>query len=233
MTVNDVFLQFFKKELPASIEIRPYNVDVVKNVRELNPQGKYRWKIAHLILFILDIDRLITITGMVTRVSSLIPEMNQGFFECSICKFTIENIVDCGRIDEPVKCSNCNNSYTFNLIHNRSLFIDKQIIKLQEIPGTFYCFEIIYSIFFLPFLGEMPTGATQHTVTLFVHGSLVESVHPGDRVAVTGIFRSNPIRLNPTQRSVKSVFRTSVDVIHFRKLNQERLHEANNGCILY
>lgn len=75
----------------------------------------------------------------------------------------------------------------------------------------------------------MPAGQTQHTVTLFVHGSLVESVHPGDRVSVTGIFRANTIRINPIQRAVKSILRTSLDVIHFRKLNQDRLHESNDG----
>lgn len=39
-----------------------------------------------LIIFFLDIDQLITITGMVTRTSSLIPEMRQGYFECTVCK---------------------------------------------------------------------------------------------------------------------------------------------------
>lgn len=79
----------------------------------------------------------------------------------------------------------------------------------------------------------MPTGQTQQTVTLFVHGSLVESVHPGDRVYVTGIYRSTAIRVNPIQRSVKSVFRMSIDVIHFRKMNQNRLHEQNDGFVKF
>lgn len=79
----------------------------------------------------------------------------------------------------------------------------------------------------------MPTGLTPHTVTLFVHGTLVESVHPGDRVTVTGIYRAVPIRVNPRQRSVKSIFRTSIDVLHFRRMNQNRLHDANDGYLLF
>lgn len=77
----------------------------------------------------------------------------------------------------------------------------------------------------------MPTGQTQQTVTLFVHGSLVENVHPGDRVNVTGIYRSTPIRVNPNQRAVKSVFRMSIDVIHFCKMSHNRLHEINDGFV--
>ena len=51
-------------------------------------------------------------------------------------------MVDLGRIEEPVYCSNCGNSHCFQIIHNRAVFIDKQVIKLQEIPGIdlyLYC----------------------------------------------------------------------------------------------
>lgn len=36
------------------------------------------------------------------------------------------------------------------------------------------------------------------------------------RVEVTGIFRAVPKRVNPKQRVVRSVYKTYVDVIHFR-----------------
>lgn len=37
-----------------------------------------------------------------------------------------------------------------------------------------------------------------------------------NRVEVTGIFRAVPKRLNPKQRVCRSVYKTYVDVIHFR-----------------
>jgi DNA replication licensing factor MCM4 len=40
---------------------------------------------------------------------------------------------------------------------------------------------------------------------------------PGDRVVVTGVYRAVPMRVNPRMRNVKSVFRTYIDVIHFKK----------------
>ena len=36
-------------------------------------------------------------------------------------------------------------------------------------------------------------------------------------VQVTGIFRAVPIRINPKTRTVRSVYRTFLDVIHFRR----------------
>ena len=45
------------------------------------------------------------------------------------------------------------------------------MIKLQESPD------------------DMPAGQTPHTVMLYAHDSMVDAVQPGDRVAVTGIYR--------------------------------------------
>ena len=74
----------------------------------------------------------------------------------------------------------------------------------------------------------MPAGQTPHTVILYAHNDLVDKVQPGDRVGVTGIYRATPLRVNPRQRNVKSVYRTHIDVVHFRKLDLKRLHEASD-----
>ena len=73
----------------------------------------------------------------------------------------------------------------------------------------------------------MPAGQTPHTVTLYAHNDLVDKVQPGDRITVTGIYRATPLRVNPIQQTVKSVYRTHVDVIHYRKCDVHRLHEDN------
>ncbi|KAL3079754.1 hypothetical protein niasHS_014036 [Heterodera schachtii] len=198
-TLEEIFMSTYKKRLPSPIEMRPYNAEQTKNMRELNP---------------LDINQLVTTQGMVTRISPLIPQMVEGYFQCSFCNYPEVRKVDMGVVEEPINCTNCNNQGCFQLIHNRSTFMDKQVIKLQEIPG------------------DMPAGQTQHTVTLFVHGALVESVHPGDRITVTGIYRASPVRLNPVQRAVHAIFRTSMDVIHFRKMCQDRLHDVGDGTFL-
>merc|ERR1712241_601898 len=56
------------------------------------------------------------------------------------------------------------------------------------------------------------------------HGELVDSVQPGDRVAVTGIYRAVPHRSNPKMRNLHSVYKTHIDVVHFRKTDADRLH---------
>jgi DNA replication licensing factor MCM4 len=92
-----------------------------------------------------------------------------------------------------------------SLIHNRSTFLNKQVIRLQETPDA------------------VPDGQTPHTVSLCVYDELVDLTKPGDRVLVTGIFRSIPVRVNPRQRSIKSLFKTYVDVVHVKRTNVQRM----------
>ncbi|XP_069777639.1 DNA replication licensing factor MCM4 isoform X2 [Narcine bancroftii] len=192
MAVNELFFERFPDSiLEHQIQVRPFNALRTKNMRSLNPE---------------DIDQLITVSGMVIRSSQLIPEMQEAFFSCQVCAFCTRVEVDRGRIAEPSVCKNCNTTHSMALIHNRSLFSDKQMVKLQESPE------------------DMPAGQTPHTVILFAHNDLVDKVQPGDRVNVTGIYRAVPIRVNPRVSNVKSVYKTHIDVIHFRKTDEKRLH---------
>ena len=84
------------------------------------------------------------------------------------------------------------------------------MVKLQESPD------------------DMPPGQTPHTVALYAHGDLVDAVQPGDRIAVTGIYRAVPVRANPMTRNVRSVYRTHIDVVHFRKTDVARLHDSED-----
>ena len=52
-----------------------------------------------------------------------------------MCKETKSVEIDRGRIAEPAVCPNCQTLHSMALVHNRSLFTDKQMIKLQDSPG--------------------------------------------------------------------------------------------------
>ncbi|KAF0988553.1 hypothetical protein HZS_7512, partial [Henneguya salminicola] len=190
--VGEIFFHVNKEiTLEHQIQVRIMNIDRTKNMRFLDPD---------------DIDQLINVSGMVIRSSTIIPEMQEAFYQCYICQNSATSDVNLGLITEPVVCSNCNSSHTMVLIHNRSLYSDKQIIKIQESPD------------------EMPPGQTPYNIMLFAHSDLVDQVQPGDRITVTGIYRAVPVKVNPRQRVVRSVYKTYIDVIHFLKDDKSRLH---------
>ena len=146
-----------------------------------------------------NIDSLLSLKGMVVRNSKLIPEVRIAYFECWSCGFPTRSTVERGRVFEPVRCEKCNKQYTQIIKHNMCAFEDKQIIRLQETPE---------------YLTE---GETPVTVSIVVYGPMVDTVVPGDRVVITGIYRSTSIRVNPNGRLIKSVFRTHIDACHVEK----------------
>ncbi|KAL0066863.1 MCM DNA helicase complex subunit [Marasmius tenuissimus] len=163
---------------------RPFGVIPV-NMRDLNPT---------------DTDKLVCIKGLVIRATPVIPEMQQAFFRCLACSHTMQVDIERGKIKEPARCPRdvCSTVGSMSLIHNRSTYSDRQVIRLQETPDS------------------VPDGQTPHTVSLSVYDELVDVAKPGDRVVVTGVFRTTPVRVNPRQRSLKSLFKTYIDIVHIK-----------------
>lgn len=154
-----------------------------------------------------DTDKLVCIKGLVIRATPIIPDMRVAFFRCLTCSHTVQVEIDRGRIDEPGRCPRdvCGSVGTMSLVHNRCEFADRQVLRLQETPDA------------------VPDGQTPQTVSLCVYDELVDVTKPGDRLIVTGIFRSVPVRVNPRQRTIKSLFKTFLDVVHIRRGGGGRL----------
>lgn len=146
------------------------------------------------------IDTLLSLRGMVVRTSPVIPDLKVAFFQCSICGQTDQVTIDRGRIAEPGQCPTCHVRNGYALIHNRCYFSDKQMVRIQETPD------------------EVPAGETPASLVVFAYDDLVDAVRPGDRVEVTGVFRAQARRVNPKITKVKSIYKTYVDAIHFRKV---------------
>lgn len=204
-TIKDCLIQIIQDseedDIPAKLDevetkvytIRPYNINLVeKGMRELNPN---------------DIDKLVSVKGLTLRSTPIIPDMKVAFFKCNMCGHTVGVEIDRGVISEPTKCPRevCGQSNSMVLIHNRSSFADKQVVRLQETPDL------------------VPDGQTPHSINLCVYDELVDTCRAGDRIEVCGIFRSLPVRANSRQRALKSLYKTYLDIVHIKKIDKKRL----------
>ncbi|MBA7489659.1 hypothetical protein ES702_00193 [subsurface metagenome] len=173
-------------------KVLPFGLEKTVNMRDLDPA---------------DMDKLVSIKGLVIRTTPVIPDMKEAFFVCSVCGHAVLVSIDRGKIAEPAICSReaCKSKDTMQIVHNRCNFADKQVIKLQETPDS------------------VPDGQTPHSVSLCAYEELVDVCKAGDRIEVTGIFRSNPVRINPRQRTIKSLFKTYIDVLHIQKVDKRKL----------
>ena len=173
-------------------KVKPFGLDSSVNMRELNPN---------------DMDKMVSIKGLVIRTTPVIPDMKTAFFRCQVCNHAVNVSLDRGKIAEPTRCPRqaCESQNSMQIVHNRCEFADKQVIKLQETPDN------------------VPDGQTPHSVSLCAYEELVDVCKAGDRIEVTGIFRSNPVRINPRQRTIKALFKTYIDVLHIQKVDKRRL----------
>jgi len=144
-----------------------------------------------------DIERLVSIKGIVIRCSDLAPDMTAAVFRCTQeeCKHEVKVSLSHWTIEEPTKCELCGSSRSFQMIHNDCQFSDRQVLKLQETP------ELV------------PEGETPQNVAVCVFDDLVDQVRPGDRVEITGIYRAAPVRPMRNWKMCSSVYRTFVDAI--------------------
>ncbi|KAF5859608.1 hypothetical protein ETB97_002637 [Aspergillus alliaceus] len=180
-------------EVEAKIfKVLPFGLDSSVNMRDLDPA---------------DMDKLVSVKGLVIRATPIIPDMKEAFFRCQVCNHDVQVDIDRGKIAEPTICPRnaCKQRNSMEIVHNRCIFADKQVIKLQETPDS------------------VPDGQTPHSVSLCVYDEMVDVCKAGDRVEVTGIFRCNPVRVNPRQRTQKALFKTYVDVLHVQKTDRRKL----------
>lgn len=157
-----------------------------------------------------DIDMVVALRGMVVRVSPVIPDMKTAKFRCTLCNAEAEASIDRGVIEEPSKCDNCGKPNVMQLIHNLCLFSDKQMVKLQEAPEN------------------IPEGETPQTISMYAYDGLVDVAKPGDRVEVTAIYRASAVRKIATRRTTQAIYKTFLDVLHFRSIQKGANVEARN-----
>ena len=142
-----------------------------------------------------DINHLITIQGVVTKTSSIFPEMKDALFKCTSCGNKAQSAIDRGRVQDPGICTRCGLKNAFELIHNLCVFTDKQYVRLQELPEN------------------IPDGTTPCEVTLILYDDMVDMIRPGDKIEVVGIFRAQPVRASRNKRIYRSIFRSYLDVV--------------------
>ncbi|MEM3437030.1 MAG: minichromosome maintenance protein MCM [Nitrososphaerales archaeon] len=118
------------------------------------------------------LDKLVSVSGMVVRTSELKPLALEATFKCTkghSIKIPQSGII----LKKPSRCSegSCK-SNKFELDIKNTVFIDYQIIRLQELPE------------------ELPPGQLPQAFDVSLQGDIVNTARPGDRVILTGIVRA-------------------------------------------
>lgn len=119
------------------------------------------------------INRFISIEGILRKTTEVRPRLVSAVFQCRTCGRHTEPIPQgYGRFHEPEVCPGCERRSKMDVVLHKSRFVDAQKLRIQESPEGLRG-------------GEQP-----QTLDIDVTDDLTGTVSPGDRVTVNGILRS-------------------------------------------
>ncbi|XKL61051.1 hypothetical protein PGB90_008108 [Kerria lacca] len=123
-----------------------------------------------------DVGTLIKISGQVVRTHPVHPELISGTFTCLDCRTIIYGVEQQFKFTQPTICRNpvCNNRRRFQLEIEKSIFVDFQKIKIQEIQS------------------ELPRGCIPRSIDVILRAEIVETVQGGDQYDFTGTLVAVP-----------------------------------------
>ncbi len=157
------------------------------------------------------IGKFVAIEGIVTRVTRVEAKLVKAHYvhitpEGALHEFDYPEQGEMGeRIEKPVVCPVCGRTGRFELVLEKSKFLDWQKIVVQERPE------------------EIPPGQIPRSIEVILTGDLVDSARPGDRSLITGILRVMPTQA-VQKASGRSVFSFYIEANHV-DVQQKMLEE--------
>ncbi|NYZ79736.1 hypothetical protein H0N95_00625, partial [Candidatus Micrarchaeota archaeon] len=141
--------------------------------------------------------KLISIEGVVTKITEVKPKLVNAVFECNHCGriYTIPQEDTTGKIAEPSACS-CERR-SFSLMTEQSTFIDTQKLEVQE-P-----------------LEKIRGGEISRKMSVIINDDLTNLIIPGDKLMITGTLT---LKAPKFKTAVYDLF---IDANHTMKLSKE------------
>lgn len=183
----EVILQLIENysSISDQFHIRISNLPVSDNLRDLRQ--------THL-------NTLIRTSGVVTRRSTVYPQLILTKYNCGNCGYLLGPYSQENSHKEvkPNFCSQCQSTGPFEMNIESTVYRNYQKITLQESPGS------------------VPPGRLPRYKEVVLLDDLVDTVRPGDEIEVTGIYKNKFDRSLNTKQGFP-VFRTLIEANHIYK----------------
>lgn len=130
-----------------------------------------------------NVSKIVRVRGIIISATFLSLKITDAMLICRTCKHTIKIKVKSGfgQVSLPKKCQGSHNfdnssskercpSDPYIIYHDKSLFIDQQVLKIQELPDM------------------VPVGEIPRQIMLQAERYLTDIIVPGNKVTIVGIF---------------------------------------------
>jgi len=187
-------------KIAENIYVRITNLPISDNLRDLRQ---------------LHLNAFIQVTGVVTRRTSVFPQLNMVKWNCASCGETVgpfavqsSNAKNQLKDYQPKSCPSCQKK-VFRLNTSETVYQNFQKITLCEAPGT------------------VPAGRIPRSREVILQNDLCDSVRPGEQIAVSGIY-TNRFDANLNVANSFPVFSTMIEANYIKKDNDYMSHVQLN-----
>ncbi|PLW35136.1 hypothetical protein PCANC_20967 [Puccinia coronata f. sp. avenae] len=120
------------------------------------------------------LDRLVRVTGVVTRRTGVFPQLKYVKFDCGKCGETLGPFFQDANQEVRISfCSNCAGKGPFAVNSEQTVYRNYQKMTLQESPGS------------------VPAGRLPRHREVILLWDLIDRVKPGEEVDVIGVYKNN------------------------------------------
>lgn len=195
----DVLLQVYP-------DYQQVHQQVFVRIRDLPVQDKLRdLRQSHL-------NALVKIRGVVTKRTSVFPELKELYYECANCKDqrgpVYHNTGDDAR-QMLGQCTLCQTKGKWDIMEGKSVYRNYQKWTIQETPGS------------------VPPGRVPRQKEVYILNDLVDSARPGDEVEITGIFM-NRFEYSANVKHGFPVFSTLIEANNVTRFGDEQVIELTD-----
>lgn len=151
-----------------------------------------------------DLNTLVKVSGVVTRRTTVFPQLKYVKFDCVKCGAVLGPFYQDASTDEIriQNCPSCQSKGPFQVNSEETIYRNYQKITLQETPGT------------------VPAGRLPRHKEVVLLWDLVDLVRPGEEAHITGIYRNNFDAALNTKNGFP-VFATILEANHIAKKGDE------------
>ncbi|KAF6760260.1 MCM-domain-containing protein [Ephemerocybe angulata] len=146
-----------------------------------------------------DLNKLVRISGVVTRRTGVFPQLKYVKFDCVKCGAVLGPFYQDATKEVKISyCANCESKGPFPVNSSQTVYRNYQKMTLQESPGS------------------VPAGRLPRHREVILLWDLIDSAKPGEEVEVTGIYRNN-FDASLNAKNGFPVFSTVIEGNHINK----------------
>ncbi|KAI5188571.1 DNA replication licensing factor MCM2 [Nematocida sp. AWRm77] len=175
---------------PKYSYIRPFLIFRVVNIPALDTIRSLRN--FHL-------NRLVKITGIITKRSRVYPMLSLVKYNCTKCKALLGPFLVESDAVKPNRCLECQTSGPFSINVSETVYKNFQRLTVQEVPES------------------APPGRLPRSKDVVVLHDLIDYAKPGDEVEMVGVYKNNYSGSSAHQGTSMPVFSTVIEALSFVK----------------